>query len=92
MISKNLFLLLILLILFQIISSQQFNQFKSYRNEKIRPKNYAKVDVPHDIDEYLTENQKYMKKQRLRPNNKAKFDNNWSGFNNKSNNSLRGSN
>lgn len=62
---------------------QQFNRFKSYKNEKVRPARYEPDgEVTHDIQDYLDASQKIMHKKRysLKDDKEDLFDNKWTGF------------
>ena len=80
--ANTLFLLLSILVLFNLVHSQKFNAFKSYKDAKVKPRHYGKGDQrTHPIEEYLTDNQ--MKMMRARKGGDTEdnsFDNNWSGF------------
>lgn len=74
--------LLAALAVLQLLGAQQFNRFKSYAKERVRPKNYgSKIQRDHDIGEYLTSNQKYMMSKRNGATTAdVAFGNDWSGF------------
>jgi hypothetical protein len=66
-------------LLMQSIECQEFNEFKSYGNAQVKPKQYARRQVKHDISEYLDERQKKMMVIRNSPDTpNVMFDNNWS--------------
>ena len=61
-----------------IISSwgQKFNSFKSYKNARVKPRNYGKIERrDHDIEEYLTAEQvRMMSKRKGRDEAEDLFD------------------
>lgn len=89
--SKNLLIIsfvdviFIVLVLSVVIYAQdKFNIFKSYSDKTIKPDNYSKKYLRHDIHEYLDENQlKMLRKRTSKDEPNDMFDKNWSGFNNK---------
>ncbi len=63
-------------------AAQSFNSFKSYKDAKVKPKQYATKNTDHDIEEYLTPLQQKMLRARTgKDTADVMFDNKWSGFN-----------
>lgn len=76
--------MVIFMVNYVTIGQEKFNTFKSYSNKKIKPNNYSKKNLRHEIQEYLDENQlKMLKKRKGKDDIVDMFDNKWSGFNNK---------
>ena len=80
---STIFVLVILSCLSIISLAQNFNNFGSYKDAKVKPRNYGKVlKRRHPVTEYLSENQIEMLMRRKAPTTADhSFDNNWSGFN-----------
>ena len=64
-----------------VCSQTKFNMFKSYKNAKVRPKQYSQRSRPHSIEEYLSPSQMKMLRERSGPDKSENmFDANWSGY------------
>jgi len=66
-----------------LVTCQTFNVFKSYKDAKVKPKNYAKqIQTEHPAEDYLDETQMKMLSMRNSKNvpASAAISDNWSGF------------
>lgn len=66
-----------------LATSQTFNVFKSYKDAKVKPKNYGKqIQTEHPAEEYLDDTQMKMLSMRKSKNipAAAALSDNWSGF------------
>jgi hypothetical protein len=72
---------LIFFVLVVLVRSQEFNMFKNYANEKVKPKSYSKIARRHAMSEYMTKQQLDMAAQRQgKITAQNSFTNKWSGF------------
>lgn len=73
----------LLLLCVVLATSQTFNAFKSYKDAKVKPKNYGmQIQTYHPTEEYLDETQMKMLSMRNSKNIPAgaALTDNWSGF------------
>jgi hypothetical protein len=79
-------ILLFCVVCVNIAFGQKFNVFKSYKDAAVKPRNYGKIiQRDHPVTEYLDERQMKMMQGRNGPDTpENEFDNNWSGFKDKS--------
>ncbi|RYG93935.1 hypothetical protein EON65_58215 [archaeon] len=70
------FLVALLVLNVFLASGQKFNAFKSYKNARVKPRNYGSVERrDHDIGEYLTVEQiRMMRKRKGRDEPEDMFD------------------